>query len=212
MPRGSVARQVFGMVFGRLTIICRDPQNSRRCVVKCECGNEKVVELCSLRTGKTTSCGCFRREVTATLKLSHGMHSSREYRVWQAMISRCRYNYPENAAHAGRGIKVCERWKSSFEDFYADMGPRPRGTSIDRINNDSDYTPQNCRWATMDQQNSNKRSTVFATINGVTKPVFIWAREMGVSRKMVFGRIHRGWEVERALTTPPGKQGRHERK
>ncbi len=149
-----------GRKFGLMSVIARAPENDRhgnvRWECQCECGRPIVVLGSSLRTGNTTSCGlCLRAERTRT----HGLSETRVYKTWTAMKDRC--SNPKNKAYAnygGRGIAVCDRWMNSFESFYADVGDRPSDQhSIDRINNDGNYEPSNCRWATKSQQQSNQR-------------------------------------------------------
>jgi hypothetical protein len=120
------------------------------------------------------------------------------------MIARCeRPSNPSYANYGARGIKVCPRWRNSFEAFYADMGPRPgTGYSIERINCYGDYEPSNCCWILMERQNANRSTSVKLTYNGKTQCMADWAREMGIRRDTLRYRLQRGWSVEKALTTP----------
>lgn len=151
---------VTGRRFGRLVVVEKvggvgsgDPH--WRC--RCDCGNDSLVTTHNLIVGATVSCGCFQRERASAANKRHGMAWTPSWRVWVAMRARC-----ENPKHAvwkyygGRGIKVCDRWRT-FENFYADMGDRPDGMSIDRVDVNGDYEPGNCRWATRAQQRFNQR-------------------------------------------------------
>ena len=128
------------------------------------------------------------------------------YRSWQNMIDRCYRN--TNIMfyrYGGRGIKVCRRWKN-FKNFLKDMGEKPFNLSLDRIDNDKNYTPENCRWATIKQQSRNKRNTVRLTINGETKSVYDWSEQFGIPAKAVILRMSRGWKFEDLfLPTSPRK-------
>ncbi len=126
--------------------------------------------------------------------------------IWMTMRQRCRdTNAKDYARYGGRGIKVCERWES-FENFLADMGERPAGMSIERDDNDGDYTPDNCRWATRSEQQRNRRSNVLLTHDGVTLCVAEWAIRTGINRMTLHTRIDRGWPTDKALTTPTTKE------
>jgi hypothetical protein len=152
-----------GQRFGRLTATARAADrraNYWRCA--CDCGNESVVRGVLLRNGNTQSCGCYSKEVSAAIGRNNATHGKRhvpEYAIWNQIKQRCRNpNATRFSDYGGRGINVCERWAESFEAFYADMGPRPSSKhSIDRTNNDGNYEPGNCRWATGSQQAFNRR-------------------------------------------------------
>ena len=128
------------------------------------------------------------------------MSKTKIYKVWHGMKRRC-YDAKEQTYqnYGGRGIKVCERWHS-FENFYADMGDRPDGYEIDRIDNNGDYEPSNCRWASRKEQFKNKRNTVFMTKDGVTKPLIEWAEDLGINRRILYNRKRRGMSDHDALT------------
>ncbi len=172
---------LMGKRFGRLLVIGRsenDKHKKAMWVCRCDCGQKTTVNGLHIQSGRTQSCGCLRREMAAARQLIHGGtrkgegwknlgKSRREWNSWANMIQRCTNELASKFEYyGGRGINVCERWldgtktKHPFECFLADMGTRPRGKSLDRKNNDGDYTPKNCRWATASQQNSNRRRSV----------------------------------------------------
>lgn len=130
----------------------------------------------------------------------HGLSKTSAWRSWNAMLTRCtNVNAPNYYAYGGRGIKVCKRW-ASFLNFIADMGSRPEGTSLDRVNNNGDYEPNNCRWATEIQQQRNRSNTRLLTVGKQTMPVSAWAETTGISVYTIFTRLRRGWPPQRAVT------------
>jgi hypothetical protein len=174
----------------------------------CDCGKTKKVWSSNLKNGQTKSCGCYKKERAIEANIKHGQNR-KGYRtpihiVWSQMIQRC-YN-PNNHKYkdyGGRGIKVCDRWRYSFENFYEDMGEVPEGLTLDRKDNDGDYTPENCHWATMKEQQNNRRDNVWITHAGETKTRTQWERSLGMKLGTLNNRLNRdGWSIKKALTTP----------
>ncbi|MBE9110316.1 hypothetical protein IQ273_12925 [Nodosilinea sp. LEGE 07298] len=188
-------------VFGRLTVQSKTANKGKdvcwKCI--CECGKESTVSTSALRSGNTKSCGCGKSS-GATV---HGMYTSPEYNSWEKMKSRCLNPNNEFYPHyGGRGITVCDRWLNSFENFYEDMGPRPKGTSIDRKENDGNYEPGNCRWATKKVQANNTSRNVFLEYKNISKTVTQWSGETGISAAVIKHRMKQGWPAEKILNTP----------
>jgi hypothetical protein len=139
-----------------------------------------------------------------TTNEKHGLHGVPEYWVWHRAKDRCKNpNNPKFKHYGGRGIKMCQEWRDSFAAFIASMGRRPAGRyTLDRIDNNGDYEPGNCRWATYAAQNRNNRRTRLLTFQGKTHCITDWADILGMSRATLYGRIYRGWSTEKALTAP----------
>ena len=152
-----------GQQFGRLVVIQRAKAINKRTkwLCRCECGNEVVVESYNLKTGHTQSCGCLQREATSSANKTHHCTHTRLYRIWNNMKNRCyRKSYHAFHHYGGRGIKVCDEWRDDFQAFYdwAMANGYRDDLSIDRIDSNGNYEPSNCRWATMAEQNKNKRA------------------------------------------------------
>ncbi len=194
-----------GLRFGRLTVISIADRNAwkqkqREWLCKCDCDNEITVAGCALRTGNTSSCGCLYRESRST----HGRSRTKEHRAWEGMKLRClNPSHNSYSDYGGRGITVCDRWLESFENFFADMGIAPSGGhSLDRIDNEKGYSLANCRWALPGVQQSNRRSNVHLTHDGVTLHVAEWARRIGTTQSTLWRRLANGWSHERTLSEP----------
>jgi hypothetical protein len=188
------ADDLSGRRFGNWTVLARDtdgPNRNIRWLCVCDCGTERPVFGAALKNGASSSCGgCLHRDRYVA-----------EYRVWNHMLSRCRNpNNPAFKRYGGRGITVCRGWLS-FDQFLADMGPRPPGTELDRINNNGPYSPENCRWADATTQANNRRSNRLITFNGKTQTLMQWAKETGIKRSTIQMRLDEyGWPLDKALT------------
>lgn len=199
---------MIGTTFERLTVIAAVASTGKTLwLCRCQCGEEKTVRADHLRAGRTRSCGCLSSTATAARNVEATKHGhsvggvSPTYRSWQSMRTRClNPNSDQWPDYGGRGISICERW-SSFENFLADMGERLPGMSIDRWpNHNGNYEPGNCRWATMSQQENNKRGNVTINYGGETLTVAEWAKRTGIGYQTLRKRLAAGWAPERILT------------
>jgi len=192
-----------GQRFGRLLAIEFSSLQSGRALWMCicDCGKNAIVNEHNLKSGHTSSCGCLHSERFS--RLTHGMSKTQTYRSWAKMMERC-YNAAniEFPRYGARGIVVCEKWKK-FDGFFSDMGERPKGKTIDRKDNNGNYDPANCRWATLTEQSRNRRNNRMVTLNGITKPLVQWAEDLGVRYGKVRNRLFAGWAIEDALEIKP---------
>lgn len=192
-----------GHRYGMLTVIALDSPS--KCgttywLCRCDCGNTRSMQSLWLRRAKLASCGCQR----AVRKQKHGCSRTREYRIWQGMIQRCE-NPKQNhyQQYGGRGITVHPDWRGSFENFLRDLGAAPPKATIDRIDNNGNYAPGNCRWATRHEQAFNRRSNRILEFNGRRQTIAEWAIELNIKQVTISTRLSRGWSTERALTLKP---------
>ena len=194
---------LIGRRFGRLSVI-RNVRwgNKARWECLCDCGAKTLVYGTSLAEGKTTSCGCAQRDAVTTHGHYRGNIKSPTMMSWQSMLSRCANPLHSNFRYyGGRGITVCERWHD-FAAFLEDMGERPDGYVLDRIDNDLGYEPSNCRWITAGESVNHKRNSVVLEHNGERLTIAQWARKAGVTWSTVKSRIERGWSVGNAVSLP----------
>lgn len=207
----SAKAEMLNKTFGRLFVIKENGRLGQHLsyFCQCSCGNQVTVRGNSLRSGNTTSCGCVHKAMIGKLNFKHGLKRGREYSSWQMMIDRCtNKNSKSWNSYGGRGITVCNRWKD-FSKFYQDMGERPENHTLERIDNNLGYSLENCKWATVKEQNRNTRRTRLLEINGVTKCVTDWCDYFGINKRTVSNRINRGkWPVELAITTPVNQYSR----
>ena len=171
---------------------------------RCECGNEAVIDANNLTRGKSKSCGCLRNELQSLKQRTHLESHSKLYGVWTAIKRRCyNKNSKEFYRYGGRGICMCEEWRSSYEAFRDWMLSKnyTEDLTIDRIDNDGDYTPDNCRLVTMKEQCNNRSSNRVFTWNGETHNVTEWSHIVGIPATKIFCRLYNGWSFERAITT-----------
>lgn len=200
---------LMGHRFERLLVVGRAKNTKTggaQWVCRCDCGEERINTRSNLTKGRVRSCGCLRRETSRAVGLRRRKHGqaaleTSEYKAWLSAIARC--TNPRNANwknYGARGIDVCQRWRDGFENFWADMGPKPSPRhSLDRIDVNGDYEPSNCRWADWDTQGNNRRTNHLVTVDGVQMTLAEAIRLKGQDSKRVRMRISLGWDVERAL-------------
>ena len=186
------------MKYGRWTVLEKSSKYHLLCI--CDCGTRKVISKYHLLDGKTKSCGCLFSELLSKRNYKHGKSNTSTYMCWCAIRNRC---YRKTATgyknYGGRGIKVCYRWMT-FKNFLKDMGEKPIGLSIERIDNNKNYSPENCRWATRQEQNNNSRQNVWITYNGEKLTMTQWSKRLNINLTTLRSRLTTlNWTVEEAL-------------
>lgn len=195
---------LIGQRFGRLVVISigePTPGGNTRWECKCDCGNTALVTGTNLKNGMTKSCGCIRKEISSAVHKTHGEKHSKLYGIWSAMKARCKNpNVYAYNRYGGRGISVCDEWQS-FQNFmeWSISNGYKEGLSLDRIDNNGNYEPSNCRWATKEQQSENTSQNVFFTYNGETHTMAQWAKIVGSYEARLSWRYKQGWPVEEIL-------------
>lgn len=220
---GGKRKNVIGNKYGRLTVLSDAKDRSlpggqtvRFVLCRCDCGNEKEINLGRLKHGRVKSCGCIRGEDLTIY--GKGFHNGHFYRKWTDIKTRC--NNKNNVRFSdwgGRGIKVCKNW-NKISGFYNDMYKSylqhvkkygEKNTTIERINNNDSYYKGNCKWATYKEQANNRRSNRIITFNNIALNLCQWSRKLGIKRRTITNRIDRdNWSIEDALTTPVGQKRR----
>ena len=190
-----------GHIFGKLTVIYffgRGNHGAALWRCWCECGNMKTIRAQSLIHSGVKSCGC--------TSITHGLTKggkTPEYKTWIGIKDRC--HNPKSEAYSdygGRGIFVSEKWRNDYAEFLKYMGPRPNGTSIDRIDNDKGYEPGNCRWSTAKEQCNHRRSSRIIHFNGQSLTMMQWAEQLQINVQTIWARLNRGWSIQKTLTIP----------
>jgi hypothetical protein len=208
MARNHSRCTLIGQRFGRLVVLAetanRHPNGSIYWLCRCDCnGTRCIVVTSNLRRGSTKSCGCLKKEFEkrlGTRPITHGMSGTSTYRSWCAMMRRCYdHGYKDYPYYGGRGITVCERWHR-FENFYADMGERPEGMTLDRVDVNRQYNKSNCRWASRTTQMNNTTRNRWLTYEGTTMTMSEWAKVTGISYTVLRARLNMlHWSLGRAL-------------
>lgn len=196
-------------IFGRLTVLNFHGYQgkSRLWLCICDCGVYSKVSTGALNAGKSLSCGCLNRERTAISnstthpQIKHRMKGTSTYNIYRSMRDRCyskkNVSYPR---YGGRGIKICKRWMK-FENFLKDMGIRPEGMQLDRIDNNGNYYKKNCRWVTPRENSNNRSSSLIIECFGKSQSLSNWAREYGINPSTIKARILTGWKIDLAIST-----------
>ena len=214
MSNDTNSLDLVGLRVNFLTVLERTEKRAGPSVLwrcRCICGRDDVlVRAYLLKSGRIKSCGCKTKEILRAARSTHGLSRNPDTRptfmVWRHMRERCeKPKHKSFANYGGRGISVCERWRD-FGAFFNDMGPVPPGGTIERIDNEGNYEPGNCRWATAKEQANNRRSNRLVTFMGETKTLMQWAESAGLSFDTFDRRLSLGWSMEDALSKPLRRQ------
>lgn len=203
----AAIKDISGKRFTRLTVVKFlkvDKYSHAVWECLCDCGETVNVSSDKLNSNNTKSCGCLFLDTIT----KHKKRDTPEYKAWLNLCSRCRNkNNPGYKNYGGRGIYVCERWNKNFENFLSDMGERPGSKySIERIDNNGPYSPENCKWATKDDQVNNRRTNKLLHYKGETLTITQWAKKLNIKPATLNGRLLKNWQIERALTEPVKKR------
>ena len=212
VPADSRISDITGKRFGFLVVdaylgvilIRRRRRRTSAWLCRCDCGADYIAAHGPLTRGDIKSCGCQHFALISQANRRHGNCKHPLFRVYASMVRRCHDKRNKSFAYyGGRGITVCERWRNDFVAFASDMGERPTGASLERVDNSKGYSPDNCRWASRREQMRNTRHNVNITFAGQTMCMKAWADAVGISLQTLATRLNRhGWSAERALTTP----------
>lgn len=204
--------EYIGKKIGRWLFLHKAPETfgkNKYVWAKCDCGNEKLIRLPHVLSGISLSCGCLQKEQLIARSLKHGEakhdgSETTEFKTWKGIQERCYgITSPHYKRYGGRGIKMCERWRLSYLSFLENMGRRPSALhSIDRINNDGDYEPENCRWATRKEQSYNRGNTIYISLFGEKKSIWEWSKITNLSLQTLRARYRNNWKPLDILNTP----------
>lgn len=196
--------------FNRLTVLERSNNSGKKVMWKCrcECGNITFVSTSNLRCNKAKSCGCLKLEEFSKRFVKHNQRNTKLYEIWKSIKNRCLN--PKSLAYknyGGRGITICQKWKDDFMEFYtwSMQNGYNENLSIDRINNDGNYEPSNCRWVDRKTQANNTRTNHFITFDNQTLTIKQWSEKLNIPYSCLFSRL-KNWSIEKALTTPIKKR------
>lgn len=197
--RVQLTDAVIGQKFSMWTVVAIRRQARSKVLCRCDCGSERWLAWWTVKAGETKSCGCAAERMRAVTRTKHGYAGTPTYQTWTNMKGRCgRPSHTHYEYYGARGIRVCERWMK-FKNFLEDMGVKPDGHSIDRIDNSKGYEPGNCRWATHKQQMNNFRRNHVAIIGGQERTLSEWADASGTNYGTVHSRLRRGKPIEEAI-------------
>lgn len=210
-------KDLSGKRFGNLQVLSLAPKSGRgtRWLCQCDCGNKTIVARNNLVYGNTKSCGCLVGKANSRKKYGEksiqkeDSQTKRLYQIWQGMKARCYNKNNKDYKYYGKlGVSICSEWKDNFEEFYywSMANGYKENLTIDRINNDKGYSPDNCRWVEQSEQKGNRRNVKMYEYNGESASLAEWARKMGISYKTLYARIHRnGYSIKKALEMPTKK-------